>query len=106
VPTYTLQDAGGSVYRLTTMDRGLAQLWFDEWLPRLFDGLPEDYGLPLMTVWPLPSADGRSLDWAADTRFISEPFHIPRDPAQALAAIDRRREYIEEQVKVAHANGK
>jgi hypothetical protein len=107
MPYYEMRDAFGSMYRLSTMSRETAQRWFDEWLPRLFRAEdPADMRSPLMLVWPMPTEDGKSCDWAADTRFISEPFYIPRDPAQALAAIDRRREFIEEQVRLAHANGK
>jgi hypothetical protein len=35
----------------------------------------------------------------ADTRYISQPFNIPRDPARALDALAARRAWIDEQIK-------
>lgn len=103
MPTYTLQDTAGVAYRLTTTDEYLARQWFSEWLPRLYPrDLPEKYGLPVIAVWPLPAEDSENMDWPADTRWISEPFTIPRDPKLALAAIAERRKWIEDQMRQAN----
>jgi hypothetical protein len=103
MPRIDMRDAFGTTYRIDSMDWGILQQWFDEWLPRVFPAsMPDSYGAPLLTVWPLPEADGRTMDWAADTRYITEPFYIPRDPSKALATIAARREEIEKKVKELH----
>jgi hypothetical protein len=98
MPRFTIRDAFGMGYELSSKDPELIQRWFDEWLPKLYPAdAPEDYGDPVMMVWPLPEADGRSLDWAAKSPHIQDMFRIPRDPAKALAAIEDRRKWIEAQ---------
>lgn len=106
MPYYEMRDAFGTMYRITTQSTELAQAWFDEWLPRLYPPeMPADYGLPVMTVWPMWTADNLP-DWAAFVPFISESFTIPRDPKMALAAIAERRALIDEKARQAHADGK
>lgn len=101
MPRYELRDASGQHFLLSTASDQLAQAWFDEWLPVLYPpGLADDYGLPLMQVYPL-SPDGRSADWATDMRWVTIPFTIPRDPRLALAAIASRRIWIEQQARRA-----
>lgn len=106
MPHYEMRDAFGMMYRLSTQDRDLAQRWFDEWLPRLYPAdMDADYGLPVMSVWPMQFDGRQSADWPTDTRYIRELFTIPRDPSLALAAIDQQRAEIDEQIRKAHANG-
>jgi hypothetical protein len=98
MPHVEIRDAFGSSFRISTTSRELLQAWFDEWLPKLYpaDADPQ-LGEPLvMSVYPLDPC-GTGYDWAADARYLADPFTIPRDPAQALAALDRRREWIDMQ---------
>ena len=95
-----MQDAFGTMYRITTRSRELLQAWFDEWLPRLYPAdAPEQLGDPLIVrVYPAPVTPGAmEYDWSTDTRWIGQSFTIPRDPALALTALDARRAWIEEQ---------
>ena len=106
MPHYELRDAFGTMYRLSTLDAETAERWFGEWLPRLFGDLPDDYGLPVMSVCALPTEDGHT-DWATDSRYYRDLFTIPRDPARALTAIAERRTWIEQQIRAkANDDGK
>jgi hypothetical protein len=97
MPRVTLRDPFGMTFQISTMNDDLLQRWFDEWLPRLFPAnMPQELGDPLVEVWPLTHADGRSLDWAAKSQHMG-PFTIPRNPAKALAVIEERRQWIEAQ---------
>jgi hypothetical protein len=97
MPRVELYDPTRTVYRCDTLDLARLEEWFGEWLPRLFDGWPDEPGLePLVSVWPLSMPVSGLPDWPADTRAIGEPFTVPRAPAAAMAALRaRHRELIE-----------
>jgi hypothetical protein len=98
MPMITMRDAFGSSYPIATTSRELLQAWFDEWLPVLYPA-DADPGLGdpvIMGVWPL-DPHGTGFDWPPDSRYMGDMFRIPRDPAMALAALDKRREWIEAQ---------
>jgi hypothetical protein len=98
MPSIELRDAFGTSYRISTTNRDTLQAWFDEWLPVLYppDGDPRLGDPMIMSVYPLDPA-GTGWDWTTDSRYLGDAFTIPRDPAKALEALDRRREWIEAQ---------
>jgi hypothetical protein len=100
MPRVEMRDPFGTMFRIDTGIPGMLQAWFEEWLPKLYPaGMERDFGDPLiMSVYPL-DPDGTGYDWPADTRYISQPFNIPRDPARALDALAARRAWIDEQIK-------
>lgn len=96
----------GDIYRITAISEDLLQAWFDEWLPRIYPpGLPHAYGLPTLHVHPIWQPDLQP-DWCQDARLSGIPFQIPRDPAQALAAIAARRAELEEKAAALAAREK
>jgi hypothetical protein len=103
MPRVELQDAFGQCFAIATTSRELLQAWFNEWLPVLYPpGTSTALGDPVIrSVYPL-DVRGTGWDWPGDSRHIGVPFRIPRDPAQALAALDKRRAWIEEQTREAN----
>jgi hypothetical protein len=97
-----MQNAFGEAFRIDTTSRELLQAWFDEWLPLMYPpGADPGLGYPLIaSVYPLDPS-GTGWDWPADSRFMGESFRIPRDPAQALAALDGQRAKIETMIRKA-----
>lgn len=112
MPWVTLLDGYGNNWRIATMNEATLQAWFGEWLHRVwnpaltFGGQPE----PQVIVYPLWDAtapDGKPAapDWLSDSRVISEPFVIPRDPAQVLPALKAKRAELEQKIADADARG-
>jgi hypothetical protein len=97
-----MQNAFGETFRIDTASRELLQAWFDEWLPLMYPpGADPRLNDPLITsVYPI-ALPGNVWDWPGDTRFMGESFRIPRDPAQALAALDAQRARIETLIRGA-----
>jgi hypothetical protein len=100
MPRVELQDAFGQCFIIATTSRELLQAWFDEWLPVTYPADADPVlGDPIIrTVYPLDVV-GTGWDWPGDTRYITRPFTIPRDPAKALAALDERRAWIEHRMR-------
>ena len=99
MPRIELQDPWGQCYAIATTSRELLQAWFDEWLPIAYpaDADPVLGDPVIRSVWPL-DPKGTGWDWPQDSRYLGQPFRIPRDPAKALAALDEHRAWIEEQI--------
>jgi hypothetical protein len=96
MPRIEMRDAFGTSYRIDTSSDQTLQAWFGEWLPLLFPAdLDIDYGQPLiLRAEPLFDKENHP-DWPPWMPYMHDPFHIPRDPAEALPALKRRREFIE-----------
>ena len=95
MPRIELRDPVGMSYRIDTLELHRIRSWLEEWLPRLFEGFPDEPGNePLVHIYPLPCDERGAPDWPFDTR-LEYWFKISRDPDQAMKELRaKKREMI------------